>query len=135
MDDSLTDGHPTDEQGRDVVIDLYTWGTPNGRKVSIMLEEVGLSYETHPINIGQNDQFNPEFLKISPNNKIPAIVDRDNGYSMFESGAILIYLAKKNRQADANGPALPYGRLSMVDVPNGRRRPDVRSDAPFCSIC
>ncbi len=77
------------------VIDLYTWSTPNGRKVSIMLEEVGLPYEAHPINIGQDDQFKPEFLKISPNNKIPAIVDRDNGYSMFELGAILIYLADK----------------------------------------
>ena len=77
------------------MIDLYTWSTPNGRKVSIMLEEVGLPYEVHPINIGQGDQFKPEFLAISPNNKIPAIVDRDNGYTMFESGAILIYLADK----------------------------------------
>ena len=80
------------------MIDLYTWSTPNGRKVSIMLEEVGLPYEVHPINIGQDDQFKPEFLAISPNNKIPAIVDRDNGYKMFESGAILIYLAEKTGQ-------------------------------------
>jgi GST-like protein len=80
------------------VIDLYTWSTPNGRKVSIMLEEVGLPYEVHPINIGQDDQFTPEFLAISPNNKIPGIVDRDNGYKMFESGAILIYLADKTGQ-------------------------------------
>jgi GST-like protein len=77
------------------VIDLYTWSTPNGRKVSIMLEEVGLPYEVHPIHIGEGDQFKPEFLAISPNNKIPGIVDRDNGYRMFESGAILIYLADK----------------------------------------
>ncbi len=77
------------------MIDLYTWSTPNGRKVSIMLEEVELPYEVHPINIGQGEQYDPEFLEISPNNKIPAIVDRDNGYSMFESGAILIYLAEK----------------------------------------
>jgi len=77
------------------LIDLYTWSTPNGRKVSIMLEEVGLPYEVHPIHIGQGDQFKPEFLAISPNNKIPGIVDRDNGYKMFESGAILIYLADK----------------------------------------
>jgi GST-like protein len=81
-----------------IVIDLYTWSTPNGRKVSIMLEEVGLPYEVHPINIGQGDQFTPEFLAVSPNNKIPGIVDRDNGYRMFESGAILIYLADKTRQ-------------------------------------
>jgi GST-like protein len=78
-----------------IVIDLYTWSTPNGRKVSIMLEEVGLPYEVHPIHIGQGDQFKDEFLAVSPNNKIPGIVDRDNGYKMFESGAILIYLADK----------------------------------------
>jgi GSH-dependent disulfide-bond oxidoreductase len=77
------------------LIDLYTWSTPNGRKVSIMLEELELPYEVHPINIGKGDQFAPEFLRISPNNKIPAIVDRDNGWSAFESGAILIYLAEK----------------------------------------
>ena len=68
------------------VIDLYTWSTPNGRKVSIALEEFGLEYETHPINIGADEQFHPDFLKISPNNKIPAIVDRDNGMSLMESG-------------------------------------------------
>ncbi len=77
------------------MIDLYTWNTPNGRKVSIMLEEIELPYESHPINIAQDDQFAPEFLAISPNNKIPAIVDRDNGRSMMESGAILMYLAEK----------------------------------------
>ncbi len=77
------------------MIDLYTWSTPNGRKVSIMLEECGLPYEVHPIDITKDEQFQPEFLKISPNNKIPAIVDRDNGWSVFESGAILIYLAEK----------------------------------------
>jgi GSH-dependent disulfide-bond oxidoreductase len=80
---------------RAVLIDLYTWTTPNGRKVSIMLEEVGLPYEVHPINISKDEQFDPKFLEISPNNKIPAIVDRDNGWSVFESGAILIYLAEK----------------------------------------
>jgi GSH-dependent disulfide-bond oxidoreductase len=77
------------------VIDLYTWFTPNGRKVSLMLEECGLEYTTHAINIGKDDQFAPEFLKISPNNKIPAIVDNDNGKSLMESGAILMYLADK----------------------------------------
>ena len=77
------------------MIDLYTWNTPNGRKVSIMLEEIELPYETHAINIGKDEQFTPEFLAISPNNKIPAIVDRDNGRSMMESGAILMYLAEK----------------------------------------
>ena len=77
------------------MIDLYTWSTPNGRKVSIMLEECGLPYQVHPIDIGKDQQFAPEFLKISPNNKIPAIVDADSGQSVFESGAILIYLAEK----------------------------------------
>ena len=77
------------------MIDLYTWSTPNGRKASIMLEEVGLPYTVHAIDIGKDEQFKPEFLKISPNNRIPAIVDRDNGMSLFESGAILIYLADK----------------------------------------
>jgi GST-like protein len=78
------------------MIDLYTWSTPNGRKVSIMLEEVGLPYTVHPVDIGKNQQFEPAFLKISPNNRIPAIVDRDNGMSLFESGAILMYLAEKS---------------------------------------
>ncbi|NNG02494.1 MAG: glutathione S-transferase family protein [Inquilinus sp.] len=81
------------------MIDLYTWPTPNGFKASIMLEEVGLPYEVHAIDIGAGDQFKPEFLKISPNNKMPAIVDREGPggmpYSLFESGAILMYLAEK----------------------------------------
>lgn len=76
-------------------IDLYTFSTPNGYKASIMLEEVGLAYNVHKIDITKDDQFSPEFLKISPNNKIPAIVDRDNGLALMESGAILIYLARK----------------------------------------
>ncbi len=77
------------------MIDLYSWGTPNGRKITIMLEELGLEYTMHPINIAKDDQFKPEFLAISPNNKIPAIVDTDNGQTLFESGAILMYLAEK----------------------------------------
>jgi GSH-dependent disulfide-bond oxidoreductase len=77
------------------VIDLYTWTTPNGRKASIMLEEVGLPYTAHAVDIGKDEQFKPEFLKISPNNRIPAIVDRDNNYHLMESGAILMYLAEK----------------------------------------
>ena len=78
------------------MIDLYTWTTPNGRKVSILLEELGLDYEVHPINIGQGDQKTPEFLDISPNNKIPAIVERDTGLKLMESGAIMIYLAEQH---------------------------------------
>ena len=77
------------------MIDLYTWTTPNGRKVSILLEELGVEYTAHAINIGQGDQKTPEFLAISPNNKIPAIVDSDTGIKLMESGAIMIYLAEK----------------------------------------
>ena len=77
------------------MFDLYTFPTPNGRKISIALEEFGCEYDVHTVHIGKDEQFAPEFLKISPNNKIPAIVDRENGRAMMESGAILIYLAEK----------------------------------------
>ncbi len=77
------------------MIDLYTWTTPNGRKVSIMLEELGLPYTAHAIDIRADEQHAPEFVKISPNNKIPAIVDSDNGVALMESAAILLYLAEK----------------------------------------
>ena len=81
------------------MIDFYTWFTPNGRKVSLMLEETGLDYTTFPININNKEQFQPHFLAISPNNRIPAIIDRDNNdYALFESGAILLYLAEKSGQ-------------------------------------
>jgi GSH-dependent disulfide-bond oxidoreductase len=81
------------------MIQLYTWGTPNGKKVSIMLEEVELPYEVHPINLAKGDQVKPEYLAINPNNKIPAIIDTDGPggkpLKLFESGAILMYLAEK----------------------------------------
>ncbi|MBF2028352.1 MAG: glutathione S-transferase N-terminal domain-containing protein [Oscillatoriales cyanobacterium C42_A2020_001] len=77
------------------MIDLYTFTTPNGRKASIMLEEVGLPYTVHVIDITKGDQFAPEFVAINPNSKIPAIVDQDTGMTVFESGAILICLAEK----------------------------------------
>lgn len=84
------------------MIDLYYWGTPNGHKISIALEEMKLAYTVHPINILANDQFDPDYLKISPNNKIPAIVDHDTfdgqPISIFESGAILQYLGRKTGQ-------------------------------------
>jgi len=83
-----------------MTIALYSWATPNGHKVHIMLEELGLAYNVHPVNIGAGDQFEPDFLKISPNNKMPAIVDPDSPdgkpLAVFESGAILIYLAEKH---------------------------------------
>ena len=84
------------------MIDLYYWGTPNGHKISIALEEMGLEYQVFPINILENDQFQPDFLRISPNNNIPAIVDQDGpkgeAISVFESGAILQYLGRKTGQ-------------------------------------
>ena len=78
------------------MIDLYTWSTPNGRKVSIMLEELDLPYKVVPVDIGNDEQHAPEFLKVSPNNKIPAITDQDTGLSIFESGAIMVYLAERS---------------------------------------
>ncbi|XSG81164.1 MAG: glutathione S-transferase N-terminal domain-containing protein [Methyloligella sp. ZOD6] len=77
------------------MIEFYSWGTPNGQKVSIMLEEVGLPYRLHKIDITKDEQFDPDFLAISPNNKIPAIVDKENDLALMESGAILLYLAEK----------------------------------------
>jgi Glutathione S-transferase len=77
------------------MIDFYTWNTPNGRKVSILLEELGVDYQVHAIDITKDEQFAPEFLSISPNNKIPALVDRDHDIKLMESGAIMIYLADK----------------------------------------
>ena len=80
------------------MIDLYTWTTPNGRKVSIALEELGLPYRVHAIDISRGDQHTPEFTAISPNQKIPAMVDQESGIALMESGAILLYLAEKTQR-------------------------------------
>jgi len=90
------------------MIDLYTWTTPNGRKVSILLEELGVPYTAHAVDIGKDEQFDPAFLKVAPNNKIPAIIDRETGVELMESGAIMMYLADK------------YGQF--LDVGEGRWR-------------
>ncbi|WP_151819995.1 glutathione S-transferase N-terminal domain-containing protein [Acinetobacter soli] len=96
------------------MIDLYYWGTPNGRKITIALEEMGLEYKIYPINILDNDQFQPDFLRISPNNKIPAIVDQNGPHgqpiSIFESGAILQYLGRKT------GMFYPTDEQARVEV-------------------
>lgn len=92
------------------MIDLYTWTTPNGRKVSILLEELGVEYSAHAVDITQGDQSTPEFLKIGPNTKIPVIVDHDTGVSVMESGAIMIYLAEKY------GRFLPSDPLKRTEV-------------------
>ena len=100
------------------MIDLYTWPTPNGHKVHIMLEETGTPYKVIPIDIGAGDQFDPEFLKISPNNKMPAMVDPygpDGApISLFESGAILIYLAEKTGQFLSREPRARYVTLQWL---------------------
>jgi GSH-dependent disulfide-bond oxidoreductase len=96
------------------MIDLYTWATPNGRKASIMLEECGLPYRVHPINISKNEQFAPEFVRINPNSKIPALVDGEGPdgkpLTVFESGAILVYLAEKT------GRFLPADRRGRTET-------------------
>jgi GST-like protein len=94
------------------MIDLYTWTTPNGRKVSIALEELGIPYAAHAVDISKDEQFKPEFLAISPNNRIPAIVDRDTEFSLMESGAILMYLADK---VDRLFPTEPRKRYRVVE--------------------
>jgi GST-like protein len=95
------------------MIELYTWTTPNGRKISIMLEELGVPYTVHPIEFSKGEQRTPEFLKIGPNNKIPVIVDTDTGASVMESGAIMIYLAEKF------GKFLPTDPLKKSEVMGG----------------
>lgn len=80
------------------MIDLYTFATPNGRKPAIFLEEVGLPYQIHKVDITKGEQFQSDFVAINPNSKIPAIIDHDNGLTIFESGAILLYLAEKTGQ-------------------------------------
>jgi GST-like protein len=101
-----------------VTIALYTWSTPNGRKASIALEELGLPYEVHPINIGKGEQFAPDFLKISPNNRIPAIVDPEGPdgapISLFESGAILLYLAEKTGRFWPDNPRSRYTAMQWL---------------------
>jgi len=97
-----------------MTIQLYAFDTPNGRKISVALEEMGLAYEVHVVNITKDDQFQPDFLKISPNNKIPAIIDPDGpahtSVSVFESGAILLYLAEKT------GKFLPQDPVRRIPV-------------------
>ncbi len=100
------------------MIDLYTWATPNGRKISIMLEEIALPYRVHPVNIGAGEQFAPAYLAINPNGKIPAIVDYEGPggqpLSLMESGAILLYLADKSGRLLASAGAARYDALQWL---------------------
>jgi len=126
------------------VIDLYTWTTPNGRKASILLEELALPYTAHAVDISKDEQFKPEFLKISPNNRIPAIVDRDTGVNLMESAAIMIYLADKTGKLlpkagepryralewlmwQMGGPGPMFGQVHhFVKYNKGKARPQAR---------
>ena len=112
------------------MIDLYYWPTPNGHKISIFLEEAGLPYTIHPINIGKGEQFDPAFLKIAPNNRIPAIVDQapiggGAPISVFESGAILLYLAEKTGHCN----------FGMAVLANEWFGADGRSKPSFQPLC
>jgi glutathione S-transferase len=116
------------------MIDLYYWPTPNGHKITIFLEETATPYKVIPINIRKGEQFEPSFLKISPNNRMPAIVDHEgpggSPLALFESGAILMYLAEKT------GKLMPtetraLQRDPVADVPKGGHRTDDGSDGPF----
>lgn len=93
------------------MIQLYSWPTPNGIKISIALEELGLPYQFNPVNIGRGEQFQPAFLELSPNNRIPAIFDEERQISVFESGAILVYLAEREGRFL---PADPAGRVEVL---------------------
>jgi GST-like protein len=97
------------------MIDLYTWKTPNGRKPAIALEELQLDYTVHPVDIGHDEQFLPEFVAVSPNSKIPAIVDEESGTTLFESGAILQYLADKTGKLLPTTGAARYTTLQWLN--------------------
>src|SRR5882757_3906875 len=122
------------------MIELYYWPTPNGHKVTMFLEEAGLRYRIHPVDISAGDQFKPEFLAFSPNNRMPAIIDpnsADGGepISVFESGAILTYLAEKTRRFL---PADVRRRKTVMEWPilaNGRARPDGGSEPSLRYLC
>lgn len=118
------------------MIDVYSWTTGNARKVYIMLEETGLAYHAHPVNIGKGEQFKPEFLKIAPNNKIPAIIDQDGPggapYSMFESGAILMYLADKTGKLLPTDPVQRYQTIQWAMFQMGDVGPIFGQAGHYC---
>ena len=118
------------------MIDLYYWPTPNGHKITMFLEEAGLDYQIVPVDIAHGEQFKPDFLAISPNNRMPAMVDHaplDGGepISVFESGAILLYLAEKTGQLLAQGYPWSYRCPRMVVLAGGGLRPDGGPESPF----
>ena len=116
------------------MIDFYTWTTPNGRKVSILLEELGVKYNIHSINIGRGEQHEERFLAISPNNKIPAIHDHETGMSIMESGAIMIYLAEKYGKFLPDSGAERANVLQWLMWQMGGARANAGSGASLCSF-
>ena len=120
------------------MIDFYALTSPNVQKIYIMLEECGLPYTEHFVDVWKGDQFKPEYLKINPNNKIPAIVDRDGPggkpYTVFESGAILMYLAEKTGKFMPKDTAAALRRDPVADDPVDRRRADVRAAHAFQDV-
>ncbi|HEY9632080.1 MAG TPA: glutathione S-transferase N-terminal domain-containing protein [Coleofasciculaceae cyanobacterium] len=120
-------------------IDFYYWPTPNGWKISIMLEEAEIPYNVIPVDISAGDQFKSEFLEISPNNKMPAIADPDGPdgqpISLFESGVILLYLADKTGRFIPSSPRDRYTCGAVADVPNGWRWTHAGTGAPLPPVC
>ena len=118
------------------MIDLHYWTTPNGHKVTMFLEETGTPYKIFPVNIGKGEQFKADFLAISPNNRIPAMVDHDppgggKPISVFESGAMLVYLAEKTGKFLPKEPRAARRRHAVAVLADGRARADVRAEQPF----
>jgi glutathione S-transferase len=113
------------------MLELYTWATPNGTKASIMLEEIGIPYNVHPVNLGKNEQRTAEFLAITPNGRIPAIIDSEGPggkpLKVFESGAILIYLAEKTGKLMPRDPARRIEAIQWLMFQMGGRGSDVRA--------
>jgi GST-like protein len=121
------------------MIDLHYWTTPNGHKVTMFLEETGLPYKLIPVNIGKGEQFKAEFLAISPNNRIPAMIDHDppgggKPISVFESGAMLVYLAEKTGKFLPKEPRARR-RDAVAVLADGRARADVRAEQSFQQLC
>ena len=116
------------------MFDLYTFPTPNGRKPAILLEEIGLPYTTHKVDITKGDQFLPDYVALNPNSKIPALTDPETGITVFESGAILIYLAEKTDQFLPTEPAARIQTIQWLMFPNGKYWSHIRSIGDILSI-
>jgi GST-like protein len=121
------------------MIELHYWPTPNGHKVTMLLEEAGLEYRIVPVDIGRGEQFRPEFLRIAPNNRMPAIVDHapsDGGapVSLFESGAILLYLGREDRPLRPRRPARAGRGAPVAVLADGRPRADGRAEPPLLAV-